>query len=90
MSEIETNEENVGYQINVVNIKYGKQLTNSKNEKPDMVTLDVPEALLKIKNKGDEQKFLDYVETFAYNTVSRKYGAEVNSCQVWLPLENEA
>lgn len=92
MSEIEVNdvnEENDGYQIMVVNIKYGKVLSNKVKERPSMVTLDVPEAILKIRNRGDEQRFLDSVETFAYNTVMRKYGAEVNYCQVWLPLENE-
>ena len=92
MSEIEVNdvnEANGGYQIMVVNIKYGKVLSNKVRERPSVVTLDVPEAILKSRNKGDEQRFLDAVETFAYNTVTRKYGAEVNYCRVCLPLEDE-
>lgn len=77
-----------GYQIQVVNIKYGRELNTSKKikEKPEMVVLDVPEEILKNKNKG--QKFLDMIESFAYNTVTRKYGAEVHICQVYLPLDD--
>ena len=91
MSETEVNdvnEENGGYQIMVVNIKYGKVLSNKTKERPSMVTLDVPLAILKTRNSGNEQRFLEAVETFAYNTVTRKYGAEVNYCQVCLPTEN--
>lgn len=81
--ELLNTENNVGYQIFVVNIKYGKELNNKHKERPDMVILDVPESIRRIKN---EAKFLDNVESFAYNTITRKYGAEVYSCQVWLPL----
>jgi hypothetical protein len=91
MSEIEvesevTSETGDGYQITVVNIKYGNPLSKRIKERPDMVTLDVPEALLKVKGKDDE-RFLDSIEAFAYNTVTKKYGAEVTYCQVYLPLE---
>ena len=78
--------EDVGYQITVTNIKYGRELYGKFKERPEMVTLDVPESLLKVKGKDDE-KFRDGVESFAYNTVTRKFGAEVSFCQVWLPLE---
>jgi hypothetical protein len=91
MSEIEINSETVpetenGYQITVVNIKYGKTFSKRVKERPEMVTLDVPDALLKMREK-DNEKFLDSVEAFAYNTVTRKYGSEVSYCQVYLPLE---
>jgi hypothetical protein len=81
--ELLKTEINVGYQIFVVNIKYGKELNNKHKERPDMVILDIPESIRKIKN---EVKFRDNVESFAYNTITRKYGAEVCNCQVWLPL----
>ena len=91
MSEIEINSETVpeaenGYQITVVNIKYGKTFSKRVKDRPEMVTLDVPDALLKMREK-DNEKFLDSVEAFAYNTVTRKYGSEVSYCQVYLPLE---
>lgn len=91
MSEIEVNSEATsetgdGYQITVVNIKYGNTLSKRIKERPDMVTLDLPEALLKVRGK-DEERFLDSVESFAYNTVTKKYGAEVTYCQVYLPME---
>ena len=87
MAENENIENGSGYQITVVNIKYGNELSGKRKERPEMTTLDVPEALLKIKNKGDMEKFEDAVEAFAYNTVTRKYGAEVVRCQVYLPIE---
>ena len=86
MSENESNEENPQNQIMVVNIKYGRFLTTKIKERPEMVTLDLPESLVKIRNKTE--KFLDGVESFAYNIITRKYGAEVCNCQVFLPLDN--
>lgn len=90
MSDKENYETNdVGYQVTVTNIKYGRELySNHNKERPEMVTLDVPESLLKVKDR-DGDKFRDGVESFAYNTVTRKFGAEVSFCQVWLPLESE-
>lgn len=73
-----------GYQILVVNIKYGKEIGSKLKEKPDMAILDVPDNVLRHKNKED---FEDVVESFAYNTVTKKYGAEVYKCQVYLPLD---
>ena len=91
MSEIEDNmdaagESKDGYQITVVNIKYGNEFSKRSKDRPEMVTLDVPEALLKMKDE-DGEKFLELVESFAYNTVTRKYGAEVTHCQIYLPIE---
>lgn len=77
---------NSGYQILVVNIKYGKELGGKVKSRPNMSVLDVPSGVLKnIKNK---EKFMDSVESFAYNTLTKKYSAEVNYCQVWLPLND--
>lgn len=49
-----------------------------------MATLDVPEGILKTMN--DTKKFMENIESFAYNTLTKKYGAEVSYCQVYLPL----
>ena len=81
---MEINKEN-GYQILVVNIKYGKELNKKIKNRPDMTMLDVPESIVKLVS--DKVKFEDSIETFAYNTVTKKYGAEVNYCQVWLPFD---
>lgn len=78
---------NNGYQIIVVNISY-KKTPGFAKERPATVTLDVPEGILKCKS--NKEKFYDSVEQFAYNTITKKYGAEVNRCQVWLPLEEKA
>ena len=89
MSDIENNDEAASYQITVVNIKYGKELANRHKDRPEIVSLDVPAALVKMKNKGNEDKFRDAVEAFACNTITRKFGAEVGFCQVYLPLEED-
>lgn len=91
MTDFDANSSNetVGYQINVVNIKYGVSFLPRNRNRPDSATLDLPEAILKMKDKeGGWQKFVDTVESFAYNTLTRKYGAEVSFCQVFLPLED--
>lgn len=74
-----------GYQILVVNIKYGKELNGKIKNKPSMTVLDLPDNIIKCQK--NEDKFRDSVETFTYNTLTKKYGAEVNNCQIWLPLE---
>ena len=81
---IETSKQD-GYQILVVNIKYGRKISNKIKERPEMTVLDVPESILKHKNKEDQ--FKDMIETFAYNTVTRKYGAEVCHCNIFLPFD---
>ena len=73
-------------QIIVVNIKY-KEPHNKKWDHPTSITLELPEGIL--KQKSNESEFFDMVEQFAYNTIYRKFGVEVNYCQVWLPLESE-
>ena len=79
-------DDNHGYQILISNIKFGGKVLNSKiKDRPTDAVLDVPEGIL--RTKSDKQKFEDTIESFAYNTLSRKYGKEVSYCQVWLPLE---
>ena len=77
-----------GYQIMVVNIVYGKELNSERKmkERPTMTILDVPMGIVAIKDKN-EDKFLETIETFAYDTVTKKYRAECRHCQVYLPLD---
>ena len=78
-----------GYQVIVVNIFYKTPIEErAKNkEYPTSLILDIPEGILKCKK--NQTKFYDTVEQFVYNTITRKYGSEVTSCQIYLPLENE-
>lgn len=72
----------------IVNIHYFKQdlkgkSTENRNDLPSFFTLDLPERILEFKNK-DEEKYCDLIETFCYNTLSKKFQAEVASCQIWI------
>lgn len=79
-------DDNHGYQILISNIKFGGKVLNSNiKDLPSDAVLDVPEGIL--RTQTDKKKFEDAVESFAYNTLSRKYGKEVSYCQVWLPLD---
>jgi len=72
----------------VVNIAYfnedlkGKKTAN-RNDLPKFFTLDLPERILEFKEK-DQEKYFDLIETFCYNTLSKKFQAEVASCQIWV------
>lgn len=74
------------YQIIVVNIKYGDEFRSFKGVRPQSMVLDVPKDILGLI--GNKEKFYDCVEAFAYNTISRSFGAYVSGCQVYLPLED--
>lgn len=79
-----TTEENNGYQVIVVNTKYGRILNEKIKDRPEMSILDIPEGILKTKNKHNV--FEDNIESFVYNTLTKKYGAEVSHCQIYLPF----
>ena len=86
------NEEN-RYQILVTNIAWNTaSFTPTKSNKnpefDDQITLDVPISVLNEANKK-KNNFDDVIEQFVYNLLYRKYGCEVNRCQIWLPLEGE-
>ena len=81
-----TIDEDHGYQILISNIKFGGNVLNSKiKDRPSDAVLDVPEGIL--RTRADKQKFEDNIESFAYNTLTRKYGKEVSYSQVWLPMD---
>lgn len=77
-----------GYQILVCNIHWNESsmARGKKHELPAQLALDIPENVLNQANKN-KHMFNDIIEQFAYNLLTRKFGCEVCSCQVWLPLD---
>ena len=85
------NENSDGYQVIVANIFWNyKSRTNSKKdngaELPTQMSLTIPDQVLQQARKV-KNNFNDTIEQFCYNLLSRKYGKEVTSCQIWLPFE---
>ena len=70
-----------------VNIKYSKNSMDGKPSKrknlPDTFVLDLPERITQLPDKSD-QKYLDLIETFVYNTLSKKFQTDVEYCQIWI------
>lgn len=80
----------------VTNIAFAKKPRLTKEAKIKLekdkdylrnTTLEVPEKILKLQEK-DYNIFKDAVETFVYNTITRRFRAEVVFAQVWLPFES--
>ena len=72
----------------IVNIHYFKEdrngkLTAKRTDLPKFFTLDLPERILEFKGK-DEEKYTELIETFCYNTLSKKFQADVANCQIWI------
>ena len=89
--EITDNENTNEYQVIVANIFWNhKSHTNSKkvadNDLPTQMSLNIPDQVLNQAKKASNN-FNDIIEQFCYNLLSRKYGKEVTSCQIWLPFE---
>lgn len=71
----------------VVNVKFARKTREGKNTKrsmPDSFVLDLPERITMFEDKNSQQ-YLDLIETFVYNTLSKKFQTDVWSCQIWLP-----
>lgn len=89
---MQNNEENSRFQIYITNMKWGRDTFGagfkskyaSKRNLPDSMAFDVPESITS-KSMSDTQLKND-VETYTYNTLSRKYGKELEFAQLWLPL----
>ena len=81
--------QNVAY---VVNISYlsgtpsrlkGKNKKNQKLE--DNYIIDIPSKIFDMEARlKDRSKYYDIVESFIYNTITRKTGIEVAHCQIYL------
>lgn len=74
---------NISYTDKTYGRTYGKR---NKNQLPTIVGLDLPQNIKDMEAK-DTQAFYDTVETFAYNTITKKYGFEVSHCQIYLPTK---
>lgn len=89
---MQENEQSALYQVLVTEITWnekhikGYQKRQSSDQLPNQFNVDLPKQL------AAQQKlpaFKDNVESFVYNLLTRKFGHEVYSCQIWLPLEEE-
>lgn len=49
------------------------------------MVFDVPKAVLEQAGKN-ENVFNDVIEAYVYNVLTRKFGYELNRCQIYLPL----
>lgn len=71
----------------VVNIRYARiSMDGSMSKKknlPEFFVLDLPERITQLPDKSD-QKYLDLIETFVYNTLTKKFQTEVEHCQIWI------
>lgn len=93
MAKTETIEESIieeslnDNSVIVVNIAYNPismDGTRSKRKDlPKFFVLDLPERITQIPDKS-EQKYFDLIETFVYNTLTKKFQTEVESCQIWI------
>ena len=83
--------EQVGYQVLVCNIKWNTTKQVAKKHKdvelPAQLSFDIPETVL-AQAKKSKNAFNDIIESFICNILYRKFGHEVNFCQIWLPLED--
>lgn len=91
METLEENENSNEYQVIVANIFWNhKSRTNSRKdngtELPTQMSLNIPDQVL-IQARKAKNNFNDIIEQFCYNLLTRKYGKEVTSCQIWLPFE---
>lgn len=95
MIEVSAEEEIPHNVIFVTNIAFAKKPRLTKEAKIKLekdkdylrnTTLEVPEKIMILKEKNYDL-FKDAVESFAYNTITRRFRSEVVSAQVWLPLE---
>ena len=72
----------------VVNVHFAKYARDGKASKkknlPNSFVLDLPERITMFEDKASQQ-YLDLIETFVYNTLSKKFQTDVWSCQIWLP-----
>lgn len=68
----------------VVNISYFPYVNNKKtnlSDLPEYFVLDIPSRIREHEGKPDYE---DLVESFVYNTLSKKFQTEVASCQIWI------
>lgn len=84
-------QQNSRFQVFITGIKWDKRVQRqyhskySYDELPSQFTLDLQENVLSRAPRGSKE--LDsIVESYCYDFLTKKFGYEVNFCQVWLPL----
>lgn len=88
-----------GYQVLISDITWNPNSSRpyySKHDDaeklPTQFAYDVPDGFLKNLLKkcpsSDDIAFKDAIETHCYDFLTRRFGHEVYSCSIWLPLEN--
>lgn len=87
IEETEKINPNVAYIVNIKyfsdrNLKPTKKRKN-KDELFDNYILDIPPKIFDMREKKKDI-YLDIVETFVYNTITKKTGREVSHCQIYL------
>lgn len=89
---MQDNEQSAPYQVLVTEITWNKkqikgyQKPQAYDQLPSQFNVDLPKQL---SAQEKRPSFKDNVESFVYNLLTRKFGHEVYSCQIWLPLEEE-
>lgn len=81
------------YQVIITNLVWSKESTRVYRSKYDakksipsqMFDFIVPAEKIK-KFSKNMKTFNDELETYVYNTLTSKFGRELYSCQIWLPL----
>ena len=79
----------VGYEVVVANVSWSSKpfrAMKKEGELPTQISMTIPENVLKQANKP-ANVFNDVIESYVYNTLTRKFGHEVWRCQIWLPLD---
>lgn len=79
----------VGYEVVVANVSWSPKpfrAMKKEGELPTQISMTIPENVLKQANKP-ANVFNDIIESYVYNTLTRKFGHEVWRCQIWLPLD---
>ena len=58
---------------------------DAKRDLPKQMAFDVPENVLA---NAKSSEFNDTIESYVYNALTRKFGHELYSAQIWLPPED--
>lgn len=89
-----------GYQVLISDITWNPKSNrpyyskrDDDQELPTQFAYDIPEGFLKSLVKkhpaaAESIGFKDAIETHCYDFLTRRFGHEVYSCSIWLPLEN--
>jgi len=75
-------------QVTVCNIKWSNPKGKTKiYNLPEEMTLNIPDGVIEGAKKSKKTTVEDAIETFCCNILTNKFGAEVHSCQIYLPIE---